>query len=86
MRVRLLGTGASERLARPVVRLRVLRRRRGGQGVLRGQTGVLVDDRLLLDLGPELPRAALRQGTDARGRRGGPGHARARGPLRSRRR
>ena len=62
MRVRLLGTGASNGWPDPwcscascaaAVR----------QGVLRGQTGVLVDDRLLLDLGPELPRAALRQGT-----------------------
>lgn len=61
MQVRLLGTGASDGWPDPwcacsscaaAVR----------QGVLRGQTGALVDGRLLLDLGPELPRAALRQG------------------------
>ncbi len=66
MRVRLLGTGASNGWPDPwcscgscaaAVR----------QGVLRGQTGVLVDDRLLLDLGPELPRAALRQGVSLAG-------------------
>ena len=37
------------------------------QGVVRGQTAALVDDRLLLDLGPEAPRAALRHGVSLRG-------------------
>ena len=37
------------------------------QGVVRGHTSVLVDDRLLIDLGPEVPRAALRQGVSLAG-------------------
>lgn len=37
------------------------------QGVVRGQTAVLVDDRLLVDVGPEAPRAALRQGVSLAG-------------------
>ena len=37
------------------------------QGVIRGQTSALVDDRLLLDLGPEAPRAAVRQGVSLAG-------------------
>ena len=69
MRVRLLGTGASDGWPDPwctcascVAAV--------AQGVLRGQTGVLVDDVLLLELGPELPRAALRQGATLAGVRG----------------
>ncbi len=62
MRVRLLGTGASDGWPDPWCRCASCTAARE-QGVLRGQTGVLVDDRVLLDLGPELPRAALRQGT-----------------------
>lgn len=62
MRVRLLGTGASNGWPDPWCGCRSCAAA-ADQGVLRGQTGVLVDDRLLLDLGPELPRAALRQGT-----------------------
>lgn len=63
MRVRLLGTGASNGWPDPWCRCSSCAAA-VAQGVLRGQTGVLVDDRLLLDLGPELPRAALRQGVD----------------------
>lgn len=37
------------------------------QGVVRGQTAALVDDRLLLELGPEAPRAALRHGVSLAG-------------------
>ena len=66
MRVRLLGTGASNGWPDPWCRC-VSCRAAVQQGVLRGQTGALVDDRLLLDLGPELPRAALRQGVDLAG-------------------
>lgn len=62
MRVRLLGTGASDGWPDPWCRCASCAAA-VEQGVLRGQTGALVDDRLLLDLGPELPRAALRQGT-----------------------
>lgn len=62
MRVRLLGTGASNGWPDPWCSCPSCAAATA-QGVLRGQTGALVDDRLLLDLGPELPRAALRQGT-----------------------
>ncbi len=66
MRVRLLGTGASNGWPDPWCRCAscaaAVR-----QGVHRGQTGLLVDDRLLIDLGPELPRAALRQGVSLAG-------------------
>ncbi len=62
MRVRLLGTGASNGWPDPWCACASCTAATA-QGVLRGQTGALVDDRLLLDLGPELPRAALRQGT-----------------------
>lgn len=66
MRVRLLGTGASNGWPDPWCGCASCAAATA-QGVLRGQTGVLVDDRLLLDLGPELPRAALRQGTSLAG-------------------
>lgn len=66
MRVRLLGTGASDGWPDPWCSCASCAAA-VAQGVLRGQTGALVDDRLLLDLGPELPRAALRQGTTLAG-------------------
>ena len=66
MRVRLLGTGASNGWPDPWCSCASCGAATA-QGVLRGQTGALVDDRLLLDLGPELPRAALRQGTSLAG-------------------
>lgn len=66
MRVRLLGTGASSGWPDPWCGCASCAAATA-QGVLRGQTGVLVDDRILLDLGPELPRAALRQGTSLAG-------------------
>ncbi len=66
MRVRLLGTGASDGWPDPWCACASCAAA-VAQGVLRGQTGALVDDRLLLDLGPELPRAALRQGTSLAG-------------------
>jgi adenosylcobinamide kinase/adenosylcobinamide-phosphate guanylyltransferase len=69
MRVRLLGTGASDGWPDPWCGCASCAAA-VAQGVLRGQTGALVDDRLLLDLGPELPRAALRQGTSLAGVRG----------------
>ena len=61
MRVRLLGTGAASGWPDPWCSCASCAAA-ATQGVVRGQTGALVDDRLLLDLGPELPRAALRQG------------------------
>ena len=66
MRVRLLGTGASDGWPDPWCTCASCAAATA-QGALRGQTGALVDDRLLLDLGPELPRAALRQGTSLAG-------------------
>ncbi len=66
MRVRLLGTGASNGWPDPWCACASCAAA-VAQGVLRGQTGALVDDRVLLDLGPELPRAALRQGTTLAG-------------------
>lgn len=66
MRVRLLGTGASNGWPDPWCGCTSCAAATA-QGVVRGQTGALVDDRLLLDLGPELPRAALRQGATLAG-------------------
>lgn len=66
MQVRLLGTGASNGWPDPWCSCSSCAAA-VAQGVLRGQSGALVDDRLLLDLGPELPRAALRQGTTLAG-------------------
>ena len=66
MRLRLLGTGASNGWPDPWCGCASCAAATA-QGVLRGQNGVLVDDRLLLDLGPELPRAALRQGSSLAG-------------------
>lgn len=61
MRIRLLGSGASDGWPNPwcscascVAAL--------AQGVVRGHTSVLVDDRLLIDVGPDGPRAAARYG------------------------
>ncbi|MCW2599789.1 MAG: adenosylcobinamide kinase [Frankiales bacterium] len=66
MRIRLLGSGASDGWPNPwcscgscVAAL--------AQGVVRGNTSVLVDDRLVIDLGPDGPRAALRQGVSLAG-------------------
>jgi len=66
MRLRLLGTGASDGWPNPWCGCRSCTAA-AAQGVLRGQTSVLVDDVLLLDLGPEAPRAALRQGVSLAG-------------------
>lgn len=61
MRVRLLGTGTSNGWPQPWCGCASCRAA-AQQGVLRGQTGALVDDRLMLDLGADLPLAAIRQG------------------------
>lgn len=69
MRVRLLGTGAADGWPNPWCSCPSCAAALA-QGVVRGQTSVLVDDVLLLDVGPEAPRAALRQGVslaDVRG-------------------
>jgi adenosylcobinamide kinase/adenosylcobinamide-phosphate guanylyltransferase len=61
MRVRLLGTGASSGWPNPWCTCTSCAAA-AADGVIRGQSSALVDDRLLLDLGPDAPRAALRQG------------------------
>ena len=63
MRLRMLGTGSSDGWPNPWCRCASCRAA-ARDGVVRGQTSALVDDRLLLDLGPDGPRAALRQGVD----------------------
>ena len=57
MRVRMLGTGSADGWPNPWCRCASCRAARA-DGVLRGQTSALVDDRLLLDLGPDGVRAA----------------------------
>jgi adenosylcobinamide kinase/adenosylcobinamide-phosphate guanylyltransferase len=66
MRLRLLGTGASDGWPNPWCRCPSCRAALA-EGVIRGQTSALLDDRLLLDLGPDGPRAALRQGVSLAG-------------------
>lgn len=61
MRVRLLGTGASSGWPNPWCTCASCTAA-AAEGVIRGQTSALLDDRLLLELGPDAPRAALRQG------------------------
>ena len=61
MRLRLLGTGASDGWPNPWCRCPSCVAARAA-GVVRGQTSALLDDRLLLEIGPEAPRAAVRQG------------------------
>src|SRR4051812_47594830 len=66
MRVRLLGTGASDGWPNPWCDCASCTAAAAAD-IVRGQTSALVDDRLLLDIGPEAPRAALRQGTSLAG-------------------
>lgn len=61
MRVRMLGTGSSSGWPDPWCACASCGAARA-DGVLRGQTSALVDDRLLLDLGPDGLRAAAREG------------------------
>ena len=58
MRVRLLGTGSSDGWPNPWCGCRSCAAARDS-GILRRQTSALVDDRLLLDLGPDGVRAAV---------------------------
>lgn len=62
MRLHLLGTGASDGWPNPWCACASCRAA-AADGVLRGQTSALLDGRLLLDVGAEAPRAAVRQGT-----------------------
>ena len=61
MRVHLLGTGASDGWPNPWCSCPACRAALA-EGLVRGQTSALVDGRLLLDLGPDGPRSALRAG------------------------
>lgn len=66
MHVRLLGTGSAEGWPSPWCACASC----GGTaraGVVRASTSALVDGRLLLELGPDAPRAAVRAGTDLTG-------------------
>jgi adenosylcobinamide kinase/adenosylcobinamide-phosphate guanylyltransferase len=66
MRVRMLGTGSSDGWPNPWCSCASCRAARA-DGVLRGQTSALVDDRLLLDVGHDGVRAAQRFGVDLTG-------------------
>ena len=66
MRIRLLGSGSADGWPNPWCACSSCAAA-AAQGVVRGQTSVLVDDRLLIDLGPDGPRAAVRQGASLAG-------------------
>lgn len=66
MRVRMLGTGASDGWPNPWCDCASCRAA-VADGIVRGQTSALIDDRLLIDLGPDGPRAALRQSVSLSG-------------------
>ena len=61
MEVVLLGTGSADGWPNPFCGCASCRAATA-EGVVRGQTAALVDDVLLLDCGPEAPRAAVRAG------------------------
>ncbi|MDV3206202.1 MAG: MBL fold metallo-hydrolase, partial [Rhodococcus ruber] len=61
MEVLLLGTGAADGWPNPFCLCRSCSDA-AARGEIRGQTAALVDDVLMLDCGPEAPRAALRHG------------------------
>ncbi len=62
----MLGTGASSGWPNPWCACASCRAA-ADDGVVRGQTSALIDGRLLLDLGPDAPRAAVRQGLSLAG-------------------
>ncbi|MCW2777779.1 MAG: cobU [Frankiales bacterium] len=66
MRLRLLGTGSAAGWPNPWCSCASCAAA-ARQGVVRGHTSVLVDDRLLLDVGTEVARQALRQGVSLAG-------------------
>jgi adenosylcobinamide kinase/adenosylcobinamide-phosphate guanylyltransferase len=63
VKLQLLGTGSGDGWPNPWCSCASCNTARR-TGELRGQTGVLVDDRLLIDCGPDVPRAAARFGVD----------------------
>jgi adenosylcobinamide kinase / adenosylcobinamide-phosphate guanylyltransferase len=63
VKLQLLGTGSSDGWPNPWCTCASCNAARQS-GELRGQTGVLVDDRMLIDCGPDVPRAAARVGID----------------------
>ncbi len=63
VKLQLLGTGSSDGWPNPWCACASCNAARES-GELRGQTGVLVDDRMLIDCGPDVPRAAARFGAD----------------------
>lgn len=62
MEILLLGTGSADGWPNPFCRCDSCRWASGPAGAIRGQTAALIDGVLLLDCGPEAPRAALRFG------------------------
>ena len=66
MRVQLLGTGASDGWPNPWCACASCAAA-AAAGLVRGQTGALVDGRLLLELGAETPRAAVRHSASLAG-------------------
>ena len=60
-RIQLLGTGSADGWPNPFCRCASCQTLRA-RGEVRGHTAALVDDTMLLDLGPEVPRAAERLG------------------------
>jgi len=63
VKLQLLGTGSSDGWPNPWCTCASCNAARQS-GELRSQTGVLVDDRMLIDCGPDVPRAAARLGID----------------------
>src|SRR5690349_2157422 len=61
VRVQFLGTGSADGWPNPWCHCASCGWARE-TGNLRGQTGVLIDDVILLDCGPDVPRAAARHG------------------------
>lgn len=63
MKIQLLGTGSADGWPNPFCTCASCETARR-EGHVRGQTGALIDDALLIDCGPEIPGAANRHGAD----------------------
>ncbi|OBJ73096.1 MBL fold metallo-hydrolase [Mycobacterium sp. 1274756.6] len=66
MKIQLLGTGSADGWPNPFCACASCRNA-AAAGEIRGQTAALIDDTLLIDCGPEVPRAAVRQGASLTG-------------------